>query len=170
MAQVDAAEEVFAGVEKRFGFVPNVIREMAKSPAVARVYLGGQEALAAASLSPREQQAVQLAISAYNGCDYCRAAHGMGARMAGVAPEDVQAIERGGLPQEPRLRSLVSTTLLILEKRGGLREAEIRGIESQGLDRAQIYEVIALIGLKTISNYVNHIAHTELDPAFRARG
>jgi hypothetical protein len=26
--------------------------------------------------------------------------------------------------------------------------------------------IVSLVGLKTISNYVNHIAHTEVDPQF----
>ena len=30
-----------------------------------------------------------------------------------------------------------------------------------------IYEIVAPIGIKTISNFVNHIADTEIDPQFR---
>jgi len=36
----------------------------------------------------------------------------------------------------------------------------------RGVSRFQLYEVVALVGLKTISNYINHIAHTTIDREF----
>jgi len=33
----------------------------------------------------------------------------------------------------------------------------------RGVSRFQLYEVVAFVGLKTISNYINHIAHTTID-------
>ncbi len=167
MNAVEVQDEVFAAVSKKYGFVPNLIREMSKSPAVARVYLDGQEAMAAASLTPREQQAIQLAVSSYNACGYCQAAHRLGGKMAGIAPEDLNAIQKGDLPGDVRLRNLVSAARLILVRRGFLAEDDLAALEADGVGRAQLYEIVALIGLKTISNYVNHIAHTEIDKAFR---
>ncbi len=167
MNAVEVQDEVFAAVAKKYGFVPNLIREMSKSPAVARVYLDGQEAMATASLTPREQQAIQLAVSSYNACGYCQAAHRLGGKMAGIAPEDLDAIQKGGLPQDGHLKSLVSATRLLLETRGFLGKDDLATLETAGVGRGQLYEIVALIGLKTISNYVNHIAHTEIDEAFR---
>ena len=167
MSAVEVRDEVFAAVEAKFGFVPNVIREMGKSPAVARVYVEGQEAMADASLTALEQLAVQLAVSVHNACGYCQAAHRLGGRMAGIPDEDLEAIEKGLLPRDPRLKPLVHATRLLLQRRGFLGKADLAIIEAAGVDRPQLYEIIALIGLKTISNYVNHIAHTEIDKAFR---
>lgn len=162
----DEREQIFEGVRRKFGFVPNLVRELGRSPAVARVYLGGQEAMAGASLRPREQQAVQLAIAVYNECGYCRAAHGLGAEGAGIAPADVEAIAQGRPPENPRIRSLVLTTWQLLDARGWLADADLAAIEAQGIDRVQLYEIVALVGLKTISNYINHVAHTEIDAEF----
>jgi AhpD family alkylhydroperoxidase len=167
MNAVEAQNEIFDSVRKKFGFVPNLIREMSESPAVARVYLDGQDAMASASLTPREQQAVQLAVSTHNRCEYCQAAHRLGGKMTGIAPEDIEAIQKGGLPRDGRLKTLVGATLLVLEKRGWLSEDDLKALEAAAVDRAQVYEVVAIVGLKTISNYVNHIAHTEIDSAFR---
>lgn len=159
---------IFESVRKNFGFVPNLIREMSVSPAVARVYLGGQEAMAGASLSARDQQVVQLAVSVYNECAYCRAAHRRGAKAGGIAAADIAAIERGDRAEEPRVAALVSATWEILDLRGWLKAPDLERLRSEGLDRAQVYEIVALIGLKTISNWVNHIAHTEIDEPLRA--
>ncbi len=166
MTVKDAAADVFEAVTAKFGFVPNLIREMARSPAVARVYLGGQQAMASASLSAPEQQIVQLAVAVYNECPYCRAAHRGGCRQAGVAQADIELVEKGSLPEDRRLRSVVSATWQVLDTRGWLGPSDLASLEAEGIDRAQLYEVVALVGLKTISNYVNHIAHTPIDSQF----
>ena len=158
--------EIFAAVEKKFGFVPNLIREMSLSPAVARVYLGGQEAMAAATLSASDQQVVQLAVAVHNECSYCRAAHRLGGKMAGLTPSDIEAIDKGEPVEDLRVRSLAAATRQILEARGWLDADSLAGLEADGIDRRQVYEIVALIGLKTISNFVNHIAHTKIDEAF----
>lgn len=36
-------------------------------------------------------------------------------------------------------------------------------------DEALAHELIAIIALKTISNYINHIQRTEVDTAFKAQ-
>lgn len=166
MSVKEAADDVFEAVTAKFGFVPNLIREMAKSPAVARVYLGGQQAMGGASLGPAEQQVVQLAVAVYNECPYCRAAHRGGCRQAGVAPGDIDLVEKGALPEDRRLRAVVSATWQVLDARGWLSASDLTALEAEGIERAQLYEVVALVGLKTISNYVNHIAHTPIDPQF----
>jgi alkylhydroperoxidase family enzyme len=88
--------------------------------------------------------------------------------MAGVSPADIEAIQKGALPDDSRLRSVVHAAWLVLDMRGSLGQNELSGLETEGIDRAQLYEIVAIIGLKTISNYINHIAHTPIDAAFRA--
>jgi len=167
MSAKDAVADLLGAASVKFGFVPNLFREMARSPAVARVYLQGQEAMAGASLSTPEQQIVQLAVAVYNECPYCRAAQRAGCRRSGVAPTEIELVEKGSLPEDRRLRSLVSAAWQVLDTRGWLGASDLAGLEAEGVSRAQLYEIVALVGLKTISNYIDHIAHTPVDPAFR---
>ncbi|MCH8124237.1 MAG: carboxymuconolactone decarboxylase family protein, partial [Bacteroidetes bacterium] len=81
--------------------------------------------------------------------------------------EEIEAITAGDLPSDSRLRSLITVARRILEKRGWLSADDLAEFEAQDIDRGQIYEIVALIGIKTISNFVNHIADTEIDPQFR---
>lgn len=46
-------------------------------------------------------------------------------------------------------------------------EDDLAELAEAGVDRRMLYEIIAFVGLKTLSNYVNHIAGTEVDPQFR---
>jgi AhpD family alkylhydroperoxidase len=161
-------QEVLDLVEQTYGFVPNLLKEMAgASPAVAQVYLDANAAIEEASLTGAEQQAVILAVSAYNDCHYCTAAHATVGQMEGLAEDDIQAILDGGLPGDERLSRLVQATRRTLEQRGWLEADDLAELEAQGIDRGQVYEIVALIGIKTISNYVNHINKTEIDPQFQ---
>ena len=84
-----------------------------------------------------------------------------------MAQAEIDLVEKGSLPENRRLRSLVSAAWQVLDTRGWLGASDLANLEAEGVDRAQLYEVVALVGLKTISNYVNHIAHTAIDVEFR---
>ncbi len=159
-------EEIFEAVQKKFGFIPNLFRTLSISPAVAEVYLRANEAMEGAGIPPAETQAVNLAISARNGCSYCMAAHTALGRMHGLSSEDMKLIKAEELPSSPALAPVVRAVWLIMDKMGWLSEEDLSALEKDGVDRARTYEIIALLGIKTLANYVNHVAKTKIDKEF----
>jgi uncharacterized peroxidase-related enzyme len=159
MDQTQAREQIFAAVKAKFGFVPNVIRELSVSPAAARAYLAGQEALAAGGLTPAEQQLVQYVASKAHGCGYCSTAHGGLLRRLGGDPKLVDP----GDALSPRDRAIVQATRLIVDSRGQVDSAAQARFAAEGLDRSILLEIVALVAMKVITNYTNHIAHTKID-------
>jgi len=162
-----AIDDTLERVKRQLGFLPNLFKEMSKAPAVLGVYLKGQEALSQGSLTAKEQQIVQLTVAVYNDCQYCQAAHQWFGQKMGLSQEEVQEI-RSGLSQQTdsQVANLVRATKLILENRGWIDPEELTRFEQQGINRVKLYEIIALIGLKTISNYINHIAETPIDEQY----
>ena len=151
-----------------FGMVPNLIKEMsAHNPTVAHAYLDASATMGEGVLSAKEEQVVILAISAYNDCHYCTKAHGAAGQAAGLSQETVDTLISGGLPENDRYRALVQASRRILGKRGWLSDADQEELSGLGLGRDVLYEIVGLVGVKTISNYVNHIAHTDIDAAFK---
>ena len=147
---------------KTFGFVPNLMREMATAnPAVMAAYLAADAALSGGALSPLEHQVVMLAVSAKNGCHYCTAAHRTALGSMGLDQSAIEAIDGLDLPADERLATLALAAWQTQDKGGWVEP------EALGLTKAELYEVIALIGLKTITNYVNHIAQTPIDEVFK---
>ena len=167
--QNDHAQQVHEKAEQALGFVPNLVKEITQeNPAVAEAYLTATGIVKEGGvLSPAEQQAVILAVSSYNDCHYCTKAHAAAGQQAGLDAETTATINEGGLPDDDRLRSLVQATRRILGKRGWLSDADEAEFADLGLERPELYEIIALVGIKTISNYVNHIAGTEVDAPFQ---
>ncbi len=170
MERREKYEEISRAVKARFGFVPNLFRTLSISPAVAEVYLRANEAMEGAEIPEREAQAVNLTVSTENGCKYCMAAHTAIGRMVGIEKSDLELIKSGYLPEDPALAAATGAARLIMSKRGWLTEEELSGLEDDGIERAKLYEIIALIGIKTIANYVNHVAKTEIDKEFTEGG
>ena len=162
----DEIQQIRDGVEEKWGFVPNLVDQLLESPETARLYLEGSEIIAGGVLNEEEQNAVKLTVSAANGCHYCRSAHRAIGRQAGTDTEDLERIDRGELPSDDRLSKLVAATRLLMDERGWLDAEQLAKLEDGGVDRRQLYEIVSIVALKTISNYVNHIAHTEVDSEF----
>ncbi len=160
----DTAEQVREMAKEAYGFVPNQIKVLNEhSPAAARAYVATMDLAEQGELPDHEREAVILAVSRYNDCHYCTRTHAFLGREAGLDQETIETIHRGGLPEDNRLRALVQATRLLLDKEGWLDEEDLSRLEESGVGRMELYEINTLIGLKTFSNYVNHIADTEVD-------
>ena len=160
------SKPLMRGLEKAFGFVPNVSAVLAESPATLKAYMTLSTIFDESSFTPAERQVVILAINEYNECHYCVAAHSVIADMHGV-PADVVAAIRDGRPvDDPHLEALRDFTRKIVDLRGWVEETDIERFMAAGFTRGQVLEVILGVAMKTISNYSNHIAETPLDVAF----
>jgi len=70
---------------------------------------------------------------------------------------------------DAKLEALRHTTLKLLFSRGWLSQADQNHFFAAGYSKAQLLEVIAWIGLKTLTNYINHIGNTPVDKQFSAQ-
>ena len=161
-------QELLAGAEAKFGFVPNVLRQMSTSTAALEVYMQGQAALGAEGnrLTDKERNFVQLAVSQVNECDYCKAAHVAIGRMGGADTSDLEAVAAGQTIDASEGGDHVAATRLLMEKQGHLTAEDLGKLEQQGIDKEVLYEIIGNIAVKTVSNWVNHIAGTKIDAQF----
>ncbi|MEA3276978.1 MAG: carboxymuconolactone decarboxylase family protein [Pseudomonadota bacterium] len=166
----EAAQPILEQAEKTFGAVPNLFAVFAASPATLKAYASLAEAVASLSiLSPIEQQVVYLTVSAENGCTYCVGVHSVLADMAQM-PEPILTELREQRPlSDPRLDALRGFTLSVMEHRGWVPEEDLADFQAAGFDQRHVLEVITILAQKTLSNYVNHMAHTPLDETFKSR-
>ncbi|MFN0043373.1 MAG: carboxymuconolactone decarboxylase family protein [Alphaproteobacteria bacterium] len=162
------SRELLGGVKKKFGMIPNVFAVMAESPATLKGYLTLSGVFEQSSFTASERQVLMLTLSRQNGCDYCVAAHSLGSAKAGVAKEVIDAIRDNGQIPDRRLAALHHFCRAVVEKRGWVTESDQKAFFDADFTRAQIFEVVLAASLKTITNYMNHMAHTPLDEAFKA--
>lgn len=155
-------------VAKKFGFLPNLIRELAGAPAAVKAYVTLSGLLDETSLTPVERQIVLAAASAENGCEYCVAAHSAGLKMAGLAGDQIDAVREQRSLTDRRLEALRTFTRQIVKKRGWIDDADLDAFLQAGYTKEQVFEVLVGVAMKTLSNYANHIAQTPLDKELQA--
>lgn len=162
----EAAKETLAGAKKAYGFLPNLLAVMAEAPALVKAYTTLSRIFEETSFSATERQVVLLTVSYENDCEYCVAAHSVIAGMQKV-PEDVVRAIRDDRPiAEKKLEALRRFTAAVVTSRGRPSDTDIDAFVNAGYHKTQVLEVVLGVGMKTLSNYTNHIAGTPLDQAF----
>lgn len=165
----EAAKPVLDAAEKAYGMVPNLHGKMAESPALLEGYWQLSQVFSNSSLTPIEQQVVLIAVSVTNNCTYCVGAHSVLADMVDTPAEVTKALRSGEVIPDARLQALRKFAQSVVITRGWVHESEVDALLAEGYTRAQVLEVILGVGLKTLSNYTNHLVATELDTAFQSR-
>lgn len=158
-----------AAARERMGFLTTLNAVMAESPQLLAGYTALAQQFAASSLPKPAQQVVLLTASVANACPHCVAAHSTLALRAGLTTDDVNALRKATTLQDPSLDAVRRLTQAIVDKRGWADEQNIADFLAAGHTRRQILDVVLGIGMKTLSNYTNHIAHTPLDPAWQGQ-
>lgn len=158
-------------VQSSMGMVPNMYGAMVNLPALLDTYSHGYGKFRAeAGFTPVEQEVVFLAVSRFNGCHYCVAAHSfVGDKMTGVPTEVTDAIRDGRPIADARLEALRLFAHQMTESRGNPTPQQAETFLAAGFTETQILGIVLAISVKVISNYSNHLFHTELDPAFAGR-
>jgi uncharacterized peroxidase-related enzyme len=164
-----AVKPLLDQVQKAYGFVPNTYGVFANSPLAIASYLQLNGLIKEHStLTPQEQQVVMLSVSVENGCEYCVAAHTVVAGMVKTPQDAVSSIRENSPLSDPRLAALSAFTKSIVKNRGWVPEEEQQAFLNAGFSVGQVFDVIAIVALKTLSNYANHLSEPALDDAFSA--
>jgi uncharacterized peroxidase-related enzyme len=156
-------------LKRRNGFIHNLMRVLAESPATLEAYAATAGALAHGRLSRAERETVAITASIEGGCDYCVATHSAAALRQKVPAEVVSALRDERPLADARLEALRAFTRVLLRTRGWASDAEQEALFAAGFDRGQLLEIVAWVAHMTLTNYVNHLAHVPLDEMFAAQ-
>ena len=143
---------------------------MANVPGVLSTYLHGYDLFRKHSgFTAAEQEVVFLAVSQYNGCDYCTAAHSMLAdKMSGVPSDILQAIRTRTSIPDTKLAALASMTVEIVAKHGQPDHAVVKAFLDAGYSESQLLNIVLAAAVKVLSNYTNQAFGTAVDEKFAA--
>ncbi|MDE2427466.1 MAG: carboxymuconolactone decarboxylase family protein [Burkholderiales bacterium] len=163
-------KEILDVALKQVGFIPNMYANMANAPGVLSTYLHGYALFRSESgLSSVEQEVVFLAISQYNGCNYCTAAHSMIAdKMSGVPKEVLQAIRAQQPIPDAKLAALAAMAVEMVAKHGQPSQAVVKAFLNAGYQERDLLYIILAAAVKALSNYSNQAFGTQVDEKFAA--
>ena len=161
-------KEVLEHAQRATGGIPNMYAYMANSPGLLETYLDGYSRFREASgFTPVEQEVVFLTISRLNACEYCMAAHStLASGPSHVERDVIEAIRNGTTVPDDKLQTLVEFVISMFETRGRPEEAHVERFLAAGFSERQMLEIVLALAVKTLSNYVNHLADTPVDRMF----
>ncbi|MET3107913.1 putative peroxidase-related enzyme [Oxalobacteraceae bacterium GrIS 2.11] len=155
--------DILNNVQKAWGFVPNLHRALAESPAALEAYATLWTIAEKTRFSPIERNVAYLAIIFENECRYCMAGHTNLSKMAHVDADHIAAIREGRPVSDPKLEALRHFAAVVTRKRGVLEDADVAAFKAAGYDNGAMLDVLVLAATKLISNYTNHLVDTPLD-------
>lgn len=159
---VPAAAALFDGVKSKIGMVPNVYRVTANQPAALAGLLKLNEALGAGAFNAKSREAIALAVAGASNCDYCASAHS--AISMGLKVDNDEIKRRlNGKSGDPKTNAILKFAVATLEKRGFVTDDDLTTAHEAGLTGSDIVETVANVIANLFTNYINHIAQTEID-------
>ncbi|KAB8154510.1 carboxymuconolactone decarboxylase family protein [Kordia sp. TARA_039_SRF] len=156
------AKELFNAVQKKLGFIPNLIKVFGNSPATLKAYLSLGELAASGNFNNKFREQLALAIAEENSCDYCLSAHTAIGKMNGLTEEQTEA-SRQGLANDAKIQAGLQFAQSVTKNRGNVTSEEINAVKVAGYNDGDVLEIVLNVVSNTLTNYVNHIAETEID-------
>lgn len=165
------SSEIFEKAKKMLGFVPNMYLKMGNNPALLDAYTYAYNSFRAnAGFTPAEQEVVFLSVAYENNCEYCMAAHSFVGDMMTKVPTEVTNAIRDDKPiPDAKMAALSKLTRILTANRGHATQEEINEFLAAGYTESHVLGIVAGIGVKTMSNYQNHLTSPEIDKVFENR-
>jgi uncharacterized peroxidase-related enzyme len=162
-ASPEASRPMLEAVQKQLGVTPNLFRLVANSPSALEGYLGLNGALGKGAVDARTRERIALAVAEVNACTYCLSAHTYLGKNLAKLDDAEMAANRDGASSDPKAAAAVRFASKVTRERGHVSDADVQAVKAAGYDDAQVIEIVLLVALNTLTNYVNEVAKTEVD-------
>jgi len=155
------SKALLQNIEEAYGFIPNLFAYMAESPQVLEAYLKLNELVSNTSFTPAQQQLALLAVSIENKCGFCAVAHRAMAKLKGADQKSIDAVNNQIPLESASDQALITMAQTLVKKRGWLDDSEVDAFIAAGFSKQQVFELILIVSIKTLSNYANHLTLPE---------
>lgn len=156
------AKQIFEGIEKSVGMLPNIYAVIGNSSNALGSYLTFSDAQKNGSFNAKERESVFLAVSEENGCNYCLSAHTAIAKMNGFTEEETFDLRAGAI-EDRRLSAITKLAKSIVINRGKADENLVENFFEAGYDQKALVDLVSLVVDKTLTNYIGRLAKPEID-------
>lgn len=154
-------QSIFDKLKSRLGVVPNLYATLAHSEHALGNYLAFQHAQS--SIVGKAREVVNLVVSQVNACEYCLAAHTVVGKINGLTDEQILEVRSGTAGFDAKLDVLARLTRNIVLNRGHADPALVDNFFAAGWVKANLVDVIVLIGDKTVTNYLHGTTRVPVD-------
>jgi uncharacterized peroxidase-related enzyme len=154
-------QAIFDNLQKGLGFVPNLYATFAYSETALADYLTLQNRKS--TLKAKEREIINLVVSQVNECIYCLAAHTTLGKMNGFTDDQILEIRSGAVSFDARFDALAKFVQETTINRGKPSASAVDALFAAGYDKANLLDILIVIGDKIISNYFHGITQIPVD-------
>jgi uncharacterized peroxidase-related enzyme len=152
---------IFDMMTKNFGKVPNLYATFAYNETALSDYLTLQNRKN--TLSAKEREIINLVVSQVNDCKYCVPAHTFISKMHGFTDEQILEIRRAQISFDAKYDALAKFVKETAINRGRSSEKALSNLFNVGYNKANLVDIMMVIGDKIISNYFHNITQIPVD-------
>lgn len=149
-------------MQQRLGFLSNGLRLLSLSPNVLRAYVDLQTTMSHV-LDAKTREAVALAVSMANGCNYCVANHCFITHANSQTTPDEISLNLEGKSSDSKRAAAAAFARRIIDTHGKVNDADLAAVRLAGYADAEIVELTALAARYTLTNFLNNMADIEID-------
>lgn len=154
-------QAIFDNLSKNLGFVPNIYAAMAHSNTALGDYL--QFSNSKTSLSTKEKEVIDLAVSQVNGCSYCQSAHTAISKMKGLTEDEILELRQGQASWDGKLNALANISKEIAISRGKVSEATKEAFYNAGYTEETLVDLVIAVGIITVTNTFHNLTDVAID-------
>jgi len=150
-------------VNRQLGVIPNLMKVVGHSPAALEGYLSLNGALGKGTVGAKTSERIALAVAELNGCGYCLSAHSyLGSNLAKLDAAELDA-NRHGNSSDAKAAAALRFATRVVGTRGHVADEDLVAVKAAGYSEAEVIEIVLLVALNTLTNYVNNVAETDID-------
>ena len=152
---------------KSFGRIPGLHKVLAESPQAFEAYQMLHKLFMDTDFDADELTVVWQSINVEHNCHYCVPAHTGIAKMMKVSDQLTEALRNEAPLPTAKLEALRTFTIQMVRQRGVVSNEQMQALFDAGYGHRAILDVVLGLAQKTMSNYINHMAKTPVDDAFK---
>ncbi len=156
------SQQIFADIKAKVGMLPNLYAAMGVSDKLLGGYLAFTEYLKSGEFTAKEYEAIALITSQTNDCEYCISAHTTLGKMQGYSEAETLGIRKNSVIDE-KLNALVNLASEVVTNKGYATESRINNFLDVGYSKAAFAELIGIVTMTTLTNYIHHNGNFEID-------
>jgi uncharacterized peroxidase-related enzyme len=149
-------------VQAAFGGIPNLMGMLAIAPNVLKGAMVLNKAVTTGELEASVVEQIALLASGINQCEYCVAVHVQVGQQAGLSRNEL-ICNLHGEASDPKSQAVLDFTKAVVNNRGKVDASTVELLRGYGFSDKAIIEMVGVIGLYTLLNYVKHLTQPILD-------
>jgi uncharacterized peroxidase-related enzyme len=152
---------IFKELQTQYGSVPNIFSAFASSENGLSAYFNFIRRKN--SLTPRENEVVNIVVSQVNQCQYCLSFHTALAKRLNFSDDEINVLRSADISSDHRLDALAKLTKEIVERKGSITGVTIEQFYEAGFDQGHLVDVVLAVGNVTTMNLLYAITEVPID-------